>query len=1120
MVRPMEFRIARSARDRYALEETLFSLHGDALVIDMDGAERLAERLVPEDPDAQIRVGAEVSALGLIHELGHRAVAVERRSDPGGGGPMARAMAVAQTRLGDAVVRDGLSAFETAFPAGGVYRGEATAGAWLDQERDGVTGPETTLEEVALAWLATRNPAAAQYRALLDDPALSSPTMGRLVASVSGTDASGDDSELDRAAPARGLIQRLREPIDAAPQSLAAQLRWIRVNWAGWLDDADLLQIDRQLRSLAHIEHAEWLRHRRDPESGDQAHPSALAGFGGLDEEPEAFSQDRRWMAELVLLAKSTYVWLSQLSRSYGRPIARLDQIPDEELDELRERGITGLWLIGLWERSTASRRIKQQRGNPDAMASAYSVADYRIADELGGDDAWRDLRDRAMARGIRLAADMVPNHMGIDSDWVVEHPERFISSPHAPFESYSFTGDDLSSDDRVVIQLEDHYQDSSDAAVVFKRIDRVSGEERYIYHGNDGTSLPWNDTAQLDYLRADVREAVIGQILEVARRFHVIRFDAAMVLARRHIQRLWYPLPGHQGGIPSRSAAALPADELRRLMPAEFWREVVDRMAAEVPGTLLLAEAFWLMEGFFVRTVGMHRVYNSAFMHMLRAEKNAEYQQVIRETVAYDSRILGRYVNFMNNPDERSAIDQFGSDDKYFGVATLLATLPGLPMVGHGQIEGYSEKYGMEFRHPHLDETPNDDLVERHRREIFPLFRQRWRFSSSREFRQLLAVDGSGEVADVFAYTNRADHGPADHGPADTEERRSLVVYLNRYPRADVRVTGVSEALGVGTDTNDWLILRDQRSGNDFLRSSEDTAAHGLELALDGYGCYVFLGFEEVSDRGGAGWAELAGRIGLGGVPDAHAALRRMREEPIRAAVASVFATRAAEEAFLSGTAAETLGGAAALAAALERVREATGGTHVPPAETDETVRFLARTRDVRPRRLGQAVAAWALFRAIADVAADVQAHDASEAFDAWDTSNTVEDVARRCGSGDADAWRTVELVRALLVLVPGALTKAAEAEGLPVRWFEDASVCQASAWNRWQEQAFVSQEAWDELVDALAERDALLARSGVAAAASELKRRAATAGYRIASSGSALQVDGTSPSGLAPPR
>ncbi len=243
--------------------------------------------------------------------------------------------------------------------------------------------------------------------------------------------------------------------------------------------------------------------------------------------------------------------------------------------------------------------------------------------------------------------------------------------------------------------------------------------------------------------------------------------------------------------------------------MPVEFWREVVDRVAAEVPDTLLLAEAFWLMEGYFVRTLGMHRVYNSAFMHMLRDEKNAEYQQVIRETVSFDARILGRYVNFMNNPDERSAIDQFGSHDKYFGVATMLATLPGLPMFGHGQVEGFSEQYGMEFRRPQRDERPNEGLVDRHRREIFPLLRQRWRFAGSSGFRQLSAVDGSGEVPDVFAYANRAEHGPADAG-----ERRSLVVYLNRYPRAHVRVPGVAEALGLGNDPDGFLILHDQRSG------------------------------------------------------------------------------------------------------------------------------------------------------------------------------------------------------------------------------------------------------------------------------------------------------------------
>ena len=62
--------------------------------------------------------------------------------------------------------------------------------------------------------------------------------------------------------------------------------------------------------------------------------------------------------------------------------------------------GITGLWLIGLWERSKASQRIKVWRGNPDAAASAYSLDDYVIAWDLGGEDAWADLRHRAWQRG------------------------------------------------------------------------------------------------------------------------------------------------------------------------------------------------------------------------------------------------------------------------------------------------------------------------------------------------------------------------------------------------------------------------------------------------------------------------------------------------------------------------------------------------------------------------------------------------------------------------------------------------------------------------------------------------------------------------------------------------
>ena len=222
---------------------------------------------------------------------------------------------------------------------------------------------------------------------------------------------------------------------------------------------------------------------------------------------------------------------------------------------------------------------------------------------------------------------------MGIDSDWVIDHPDWFISLPYSPYPAYSFSGPDLSPVGHVGIFLEDHYYDRTDAAVVFMRVNNQTGETRFVYHGNDGTSMPWNDTAQLNYLNAEVRESVIQTILHVARKFSIIRFDAAMTLAKKHYQRLWFPQPGSGGAIPSRAEHSLSIEEFDRVFPNEFWREVVDRVAEEVPDTLLLAEAFWLMEGYFVRTLGMHRVYNSAFMNMLRNEENSKYRQVIKHS-------------------------------------------------------------------------------------------------------------------------------------------------------------------------------------------------------------------------------------------------------------------------------------------------------------------------------------------------------------------------------------------------------------------------------------------------------------------------------------------------------
>jgi hypothetical protein len=425
-----------------------------------------------------------------------------------------------------------------------------------------------------------------------------------------------------------------------------------------------------------------------------------------------------------------------------------------------------------------------------------------------------------------------------------------------------------------------------------------------------------------------------------------------------------------------------------------------------------------------------------------------------------------------------------------------------------------------MEFRRPQRDESPNEGLVERHRREIFPLLRQRWRFAGASGFRQLAAFDGGAEVVDVFAYANRAEHGPAD-----AVERRSLVVYLNRYPRAQVRIPGVAEALGLAGGPNDFLILRDQRSGLDYLRGLDDLRTHGLELSLDGYACHVFLGFEEVSDAGGAGWGELAMRIGLGGVPDAHLALRRQREEPVRAAVAAVLATRLAQEAFLPvpegparvptvqapGALAARVGDVeladveladAELAAALANLAAVSGTDGASPASMATMARLVRLARALRPRLVAQAVAGSLLGTAIGEAACGGDRARSLEVFDDWEAAAAVGDLARRAGSGDAQAWRSVELARALLALPPGALAEAAAATGLPATWFEQAAVRAASGWNEWQGARYLSQEAWAELLETLAARDTLLGEAAAEAAAAELRRRAASSGYRLAGS------------------
>ena len=917
-----DFHVAKHIREKYQIDKSLFSTAGDLIIADFRLARELSNRINQARKkegaaEQQITAGL-LNAVGLMHEIFHFLIRwYEEKENPG---VLKRTLESMYLHLGEKELDQVLMEYLEEFPPLDVHLGKVSAEDYLVSSTDNKPNKEIILEELFLLQLENMNPAGGLLQEFYDDKKISEKTKYIELIDEAENYLASEKTFGPENLP---LIQFLRKPITSNPHDLDKQLDYILTNWGVYVYDAfhrrilsskDLIQEDIKL----------FLQHGGG-EKGTPPVPdfdklkdyyeylkSKLRSGAGLTEdesafyysEYEKFTEDTDWMPKVVMIAKNTHVWLDQLSKKYGRHIHRLDQIPDEELERLAAWNFTALWFIGIWERSSASRKIKHIAGNIDAVASAYSLYDYVIASDLGGDEAFQNLKHRAWQRGIRIASDMVPNHTGIYSKWVVEKPDYFIQSSFPPFAGYSFTGPNLSDDDRVEVRIEDKYYSRQDAAVVFQRRDRYTGEVRYFYHGNDGTHMPWNDTSQLNLLIPEVRESLIQTIMHVAQKFPIIRFDAAMTLAKKHYQRLWFPIPGTGGAIPSRSDYSMTRQEFDNAMPNEFWRELVDRINSEMPNTLLLAEAFWLMEGYFVRTLGMHRVYNSAFMHMLMKEENDKYHDLIKNTLDFNPEILKRYVNFMSNPDEETAVNQFGKGDKYFGVAMMMVTLPGLPMFGHGQIEGFSEKYGMEYKRAYYDEGVDEHLVQRHQHEIFPLMKKRYLFAQVSDFEFFELYDEFGYINyNTFAYTNSIGG------------EKAFIIYNNAYaetkgtinysvPKSQtgndgskyITNTKIGDALHLKYDYKFFYICREHKTNLEHLFSGKNILDHGFFVYLQGYQYKLFLDFREVYDTHGDYerlYHELQGR----GVPSIENAIKEQKLLPIHNKLDAIFSQQVLDE-------------------------------------------------------------------------------------------------------------------------------------------------------------------------------------------------------------------------------
>ena len=305
-------------------------------------------------------------------------------------------------------------------------------------------------------------------------------------------------------------------------------------------------------------------------------------------------------------------------------------------------------------------------------------------------------------------------------------------------------------------------------------------------------------------------------------------------------------------------------------------------------------------MEGYFVRTLGMHRVYNSAFMHMLRDENNAGYRTVIRETLEFDPEILKRYVNFMNNPDEKTAVDQFGKGDKYFGVATrhgdAARAADVRPRPGRGVRR--EVRHGVPARDARRAAGPRGSSSgtsarssrcstgERGspRRTSFLLYdfvhgRRRGRRGRPRlleRHRPDTIARGLPQPVRVDGRHRSASPSPTRASPPAARSGSSA----GRSPRGSA----------LPDDPAMFVTFRDARTGLEYLRSCRELRERGLWLTLEAYQGHVFWEFRELGDGAAGQWQRLADRLGGRGVPSLDDALRELQLEPVHAPLRALF--------------------------------------------------------------------------------------------------------------------------------------------------------------------------------------------------------------------------------------
>lgn len=384
-------------------------------------------------------------------------------------------------------------------------------------------------------------------------------------------------------------------------------------------------------------------------------------------------------MPHPLLYEINTRCWLRELSEKAASRIT-LASVPTTEITAWQRRGFTHIWLMGAWTTGPLARAealkaagLRQAYAealpnwtDADVAGSPYAIAEYRVPPALGGEAGLKEFRQQLLKHGLKLVLDFVPNHLGLDHDWLRARPELFVQSP---------------------VEMPETSPQQTTAG------------KRWLAHGKDPYFPAWTDTLQLDYRRPATRAAMTDLLQSVAARCDGVRCDMAMLVLNDVFAKTWEPFP-----------VANPTP------PTEFWSDAISAIKRTQPGFLFLAEAYWNLEA-RLQSLGFDYTYDKALYDaLLSRDPGAAQLHLLAKPAEY----LAANAHFLENHDEPRIASRLAPAE-HAPAALVILGLPGLRFLHEGQLSGSRLKLPVQLARRPL-EPPQPDVANLYERLLATL--------------------------------------------------------------------------------------------------------------------------------------------------------------------------------------------------------------------------------------------------------------------------------------------------------------------------------------------------------------------------------------------------------------